>query len=366
MAINLPTPGLSPSTSVGPSPAFEIIQSPDDTDVEGFDFDLGPAAKEEKDHIPECWGHRGVSGAAENTRASFIEACKAGADGIETDIHITSDNELVMFHDPNLSRTTDGQGRIDSQPWHGVLEHVRTKQSPHQPIPRFTEVLDILMDHPGVKLNLDCKIENEPYKLFGLVKTVIESYPDWATKLAPRIILGLWHPKYIGPASQLLPYLPRYCISMSIPQVRQYFFQHCHGFSVYFEALASADGAAFRAECKAAGKWICSWTVNDKEEMRECVRWGIKSIISDKPALWREVKAEILADRAKALKPSLTTYVLPWSSKKKYWFDYEQKAREEFEYLEKEGGRFDDVIVPELSLRIAKPGDVMSGQGVLA
>ena len=77
---------------------------------------------------------------AENTRASFLEACKAGADGIETggsaclplctydadvlDIHMTSDDCLVLFHDPELGRTTTGTGRIDHLPWHGVLEWV--------------------------------------------------------------------------------------------------------------------------------------------------------------------------------------------------------------------------------------------------
>jgi glycerophosphoryl diester phosphodiesterase len=88
--------------------------------------------------------------AAENTKASFIEACKAGADGIETgkskchedlkiifshtlilhvhpayslsDIHIAKDNVLVLFHDPELGRTTTGSGKIHEQPWAGVLE----------------------------------------------------------------------------------------------------------------------------------------------------------------------------------------------------------------------------------------------------
>ena len=57
------TPGLSPSFSAGPSPAFEVIQSPDTSDVEDFDFNIGPAAKEDEDKpdLPECWGHRGVS-----------------------------------------------------------------------------------------------------------------------------------------------------------------------------------------------------------------------------------------------------------------------------------------------------------------
>ena len=60
-----------------------------------------------------------------------------------------------------------------------------------------------------------------------------------------------------------------------------------------YEALASTDGARFRKECRDAGKVICAWTVNSKEEMRQCARWGIKSVISDKPAQWRRIKQEV-------------------------------------------------------------------------
>ena len=69
---------------------------------------------------------------------------------------------------------------------------------------------------------------------------------------------------------------------------------------------------------------------------------------------------QILADREKALKPSLQTYVLPWISKKNYWFDHQRQAQDELDYLEKEGGKFDDVVVPETSLRIANPGNVFA------
>lgn len=60
-----------------------------------------------------------------------------------------------------------------------------------------------------------------------------------------------------------------------------------------YEALASVDGARFRKECKDAGKSICAWTVNSKEEMRQCARWEIMSIISDKPDQWRDIKKEV-------------------------------------------------------------------------
>ncbi len=62
---------------------------------------------------------------------SFIEACKAGAQGIESDIHVTKDGRLVMYHDRDLGRTTDGNGKIAELPWEGVIECVPRAQSYH-------------------------------------------------------------------------------------------------------------------------------------------------------------------------------------------------------------------------------------------
>jgi hypothetical protein len=70
---------------------------------------------------------------------------------------------------------------------------------------------------------------------------------------------------------------------MSIPTVREYFFTQCDGFSMYFPTLLSAEGEAFRRECATRGKKITVWTVNDPEEMKECLRWGVQAVITDKP-----------------------------------------------------------------------------------
>jgi len=58
--------------------------------------------------------HRGASGyAPENTRAAFDLALEMGADAIETDVRLTSDGEMVLFHDGTVDRTSDGTGPID-------------------------------------------------------------------------------------------------------------------------------------------------------------------------------------------------------------------------------------------------------------
>ncbi|MBQ3082276.1 MAG: glycerophosphodiester phosphodiesterase [Clostridia bacterium] len=60
------------------------------------------------------WAHRGASAyAPENTMSAFLLACRLGADGIELDVHLTADGEVVVCHDANIKRTSDGKGVIE-------------------------------------------------------------------------------------------------------------------------------------------------------------------------------------------------------------------------------------------------------------
>src|SRR4051812_46208276 len=57
--------------------------------------------------------HRGASGyAPENTRAAFDRAIAMQADAIETDVQVTTDGALVLFHDPFVDRNSDGYGPV--------------------------------------------------------------------------------------------------------------------------------------------------------------------------------------------------------------------------------------------------------------
>jgi glycerophosphoryl diester phosphodiesterase len=58
-------------------------------------------------------GHKGAAGyAPENTLASLQVALDLGVDMIEIDVHMTKDEEVVVFHDEDISRTTNGTGKI--------------------------------------------------------------------------------------------------------------------------------------------------------------------------------------------------------------------------------------------------------------
>ena len=58
------------------------------------------------------WAHRGArTEAPENTLEAFALAAEQGADGIELDVHMTADEEIVVAHDDTLERVSNGTGR---------------------------------------------------------------------------------------------------------------------------------------------------------------------------------------------------------------------------------------------------------------
>jgi glycerophosphoryl diester phosphodiesterase len=85
-------------------------------------------------------GHRGVMGVEpENTLRSFIAAQHAGLDLIELDLHLSKDGALVVMHDAEVDRTTDGSGPIAEK----TLAELRALDAGHgERVPVFEEVLD--------------------------------------------------------------------------------------------------------------------------------------------------------------------------------------------------------------------------------
>ena len=59
------------------------------------------------------FAHRGASAQApENTLEAFSMAISMGADGLELDVHLSSDGELMVIHDAKVDRTTNGTGYV--------------------------------------------------------------------------------------------------------------------------------------------------------------------------------------------------------------------------------------------------------------
>ncbi|WP_083486020.1 glycerophosphodiester phosphodiesterase [Alicyclobacillus ferrooxydans] len=121
----------------------------------------------------EVFGHRGWSARyPENTMAAFISALEIGVDGIEFDVHLTKDGEIVVIHDANLERTTNGHGCVEDY----TLTELRQLDAGSwfhesfrgQVIPTLDEVLELVRLHiRPVKMNIELKYGRTPYAGLG-------------------------------------------------------------------------------------------------------------------------------------------------------------------------------------------------------
>lgn len=72
---------------------------------------------------PAIFAHRGASAyAPENTLAAFHLALRQGADGIEMDVELSADDQVVVIHDSTVDRTTEGSGLVSALPFEALRE----------------------------------------------------------------------------------------------------------------------------------------------------------------------------------------------------------------------------------------------------
>jgi len=226
------------------------------------------------------------------------------------------------------------------------MKHVRTIKEPKQAIPTFAETVALLMrpENQHAYFNVDVKVQNDPDRLFALMHEIISSQPEWETALAPRILLGLWHPRFLAFAKTRLPYCRRSYIGNSSYIARKYFWADCDAFSMSFGALTSTDGQKFRMECKAAGKKLMVWTVNKPDHMMEAVRWEVDVIITDVTKTWLDMRKALETDYEKI--GSQYGRIFLWTTPQYYTPILHVYSKQAKIYLERIAGPFDAIALP--------------------
>lgn len=106
--------------------------------------------------------HRGWSEKyPENTMIAFKKAVELGVDQIETDIRITKDGELVLHHDYELDRTTNGYGHVRDTNLSDILKldagYKKGKEFSGERIPTLIEFLEYAKDIPGLTIDFEFK-----------------------------------------------------------------------------------------------------------------------------------------------------------------------------------------------------------------
>lgn len=140
--------------------------------------------------FPKIIAHRGIPHLApENTMASFRAAVESGADGLETDIQMTKDGELVIIHDETLDRTTDGKGLVTMH----TLEQLKDLDAGswfnpsfgNEKIPTLREFLEFVS---GRELLINIEIKSGVVLYPGIEKKLIDMLHEF--ELGKNVIIS--------------------------------------------------------------------------------------------------------------------------------------------------------------------------------
>jgi glycerophosphoryl diester phosphodiesterase len=260
---------------------------------------------------PLVIAHQGGDGVwPGDTMFAFENAVKIGVDVLEMDAHISKDGKIVLMHDEEVDRTTNGSGLVEDLtldelkqldaaykwsnddgntfPYRGQGIQVPTLEELFAAFPQMRYVIEIKLTQNPIDKPL-CDLIREHNMQDSVVVASFHdeamqnfraTCPEVATSasrgevttfvLLGKIFLsGLVAPDY---ESIQPPYNPAQ--SMNIPIMTRRFIREAHAKNIAVEP----------------------WTVDDPELMRQYIEWGVDGIMTDRPDLMIEVLKQLGID----------------------------------------------------------------------
>lgn len=211
-------------------------------------------------------GHRGAMGLEpENTLRSFRRAEAEGADLIELDLWLSKDGHLVILHDENVDRTTNGSGPVSGMT---LAEIRRLDAGMGETVPTFDEVLS------AVDLPIQAEI-----KTVDAADAVLRTIRD--RDLTDRVTVTSFKAEIVERAGETFPGLRTGLIFSGVPDgciaaaksVRAD--QLCVG-------ISGLDARTVE-EAHRAGLEVLAWPVNDVERLERALECGADGVTTDFP-----------------------------------------------------------------------------------
>jgi len=256
--------------------------------------------------MPVVVAHRGDSANfPENTMPAFLSALKMGIDVLETDVHLTRDKKIVIWHDGTLERNTDGKGKLENFTYSQLHEfdagYTFTKDEGKTYPYRGTGIKmalleDVLNNCPGQRFNIDLKTKGPE-----IVKEFINIIDR--TKAADRVLCASFHLSNLKLMRNLRPDI---LTSITTTEVLSYLLRQKHHMkintpdnrTIVFQVpvqqwnihVITPD---FIKTFHDAGATIQVWTINDRKEMVRLFRMGVDTIMTDHPSTVIEVAKEL-------------------------------------------------------------------------
>ena len=223
--------------------------------------------------------HRGFSSVApENTLYAFESAVETGADYIELDVQLTADEQLVIFHDKTIDRTTDGKGELSKYTYDELQEfsagswYGKNGEFDDAKIMLLSDVLEAVGD--DIMLNIEIKNHGNVTKTAEKTVEVIEEYDiekscyvtsfsytalKTVKKLNPKIKTGLIANVASSTSFSQLKYID--AVSLNYIFINQSIVNMAHQ----------------------NGKRVFVWTVDRPSDMHHMIAMGVDNIITNRP-----------------------------------------------------------------------------------
>ena len=234
-------------------------------------------------------GHRGASAYfPENTLESFSAAIVMGADGIELDVHLTSDNKIVVAHDSRLERVSNGTGFINDHTLAELKLLNFGKLFPNGPVCRIPTMAEVfsLIKPSALGINIELKTTERLYpELPGMLAAMVKEYA-----MEERVIYSsfnhysLQQLKKIDPGARvgLL-----YELGIVDPWV---YANYVGAYAIHPNYRVIAALPETVARCHENGVNVNVWTVDDSDALKLMLKSGVDIIISNKPDLARAAR----------------------------------------------------------------------------
>ena len=229
---------------------------------------------------PYILAHRGASALApENTRASFQFAVDMGVDGVEFDVQMTRDNELVIIHDEKVDRTSDGQGYVKDF----TLKEIKaldagiwfSKKFKGEKILTLNETLKIVKECEMINIELKNGIIKYPYLEERVIHTV-RSY-----HLEEKVIFSSFNHFSIHEISKIAPDIMTGILYISILYKPWDYAKQVGAKAIHPHYLGITGEIIERSHEN--GTKVNVYTVNEENDIIKMCKEGVDSIITDYP-----------------------------------------------------------------------------------
>lgn len=237
---------------------------------------------------PVVIAHRGNSAhAPENTLESFRQALALAVDGVEFDVRLTADRQLVVMHDPTVDRTTNGSGDVARLTLNRLREldagyRFGPSTYPYRErgigIPTVVEALDITTP---VNVIIEVKAVESAEPLLALIR----SRGDESRVIVGSFVAGALLPfRKAGVRTTATFQEGRNLLAQALLGIRR----RRTPFTIMslpprYKGIPLPLGALARSVA-AAGASVYVWTVNDPREALRLWRRGVHGVLSDDPA----------------------------------------------------------------------------------